>query len=167
MHPFAPGNDTMMTGMLDREFDAGALAGLREAVLGCATACGLPEDRAIEVMLAAHERAANAVRHGPGHGRLRIHRTVDTLRCEVSDPGPASQDHTPGGTGGKASAAPGAVPWPVEHGHGLWLVREAADQLRVTSGPRGSLVTALFTLPAAVTPSQARRPGAAGDGAGR
>jgi anti-sigma regulatory factor (Ser/Thr protein kinase) len=92
-----------MTGMLDREFDAGTLAGLREAVLGCATACGMPEERAIEVMLAAHELAANAVRHRPGHGRLRIHRAVGTLRCEVSDPGSASQDHRPpGATGGKA-----------------------------------------------------------------
>ena len=168
MHPFTPGNDTMMTGVLDREFDAGGLAGLREAVLDCATACGLPEDRAVDVMLAAHELAANAVRHGPGHGRLRINRAVGTLRCEVSDPGPASQDHhASGGTGGEAAAAPGAVPWPVERGHGLWLVREAADQLRVTSGPRGSLVTALFTLPAAVTPPQGQRPGVAGDGAGR
>ena len=41
--------------MLDREFDTDALAGLREAVLGYATACGMPKDRAIAVMLAVHE----------------------------------------------------------------------------------------------------------------
>jgi anti-sigma regulatory factor (Ser/Thr protein kinase) len=155
--------------MLDREFGPDALAGLREAVLGCAAACGMPEERAIDVMLAVHELAANAVRHGPGHGRLRIDVTASTLCCEVSDPGPASSDgRAPGGTGGQAPGAPGAVPWPVEHGHGLWLVRNSSDHLRVTSGPHGSLITAVFTLPAAAAPPpQARRPGIPGDGTGR
>jgi anti-sigma regulatory factor (Ser/Thr protein kinase) len=154
--------------MLDREFDTGALAGLREAVLGCVTACGMPGDRAIDVMLAVHELAANAVRHGPGHGRLRIHLTAGTLRCEVSDPGPASLDgHAPGGAGSQPPGPPGAVPWPVEQGHGLWLVHKAADHLRITSGPHGSLITAEFTLPAATTPpAQAGRPGTPGDGTG-
>jgi anti-sigma regulatory factor (Ser/Thr protein kinase) len=129
----------------------------------------MPEDRAIDVMLAVHELAANAVRHGPGHGRLRVHVTASTLRCEVSDPGPASRDgRAPGGTGGQAPVATGAVPWPVEQGHGLWLVRKAADHLRVTSGPHGSLITAVFTLPAAAArPPQARGPGIPGDGTGR
>jgi hypothetical protein len=57
MHPFRPG-DVGEAGVLIREFDADALAGLREAVLGYATACGMPEDRAIDVMLAVHELAA-------------------------------------------------------------------------------------------------------------
>lgn len=143
--------------MLDREFDIDALAGLREAVLGYATACGMPEDRAIDVMLAVHELAANAVRHGPGHGRLGLRVTASTLHCEVSDPGPSSRDGRPGGTGGHA---PGAVPWPVEQGHGLWLVHTAADHVRVISGPQGSVIIVVFTLPTAATPPpQARRPG--------
>jgi anti-sigma regulatory factor (Ser/Thr protein kinase) len=141
MHPFKPGNDAEAA-VLAREFDAGALAGLREAVLGYATACGMPEDRAIDVMLAVHELAANAVRHGPGHGLLRIRVTASALRCEVSDPGPSSRD--------------GTAPWPVEQGHGLWLVHTAADHLRVTSGPHGSLITVMFALPAAAAPL--RRP---------
>jgi anti-sigma regulatory factor (Ser/Thr protein kinase) len=133
-----------------REFDGDALAGLREAVLGCATACGMPEDRAVDVMLTVHELAANAVRHGPGHGRLRLRVTASTLHCEVSDPGPSSR--VLDGTGGQAPGAPGAVPWPVEQGHGLWLVQQVADHLRVTSGPHGSLITAVFALPAARLP---------------
>ena len=120
--------------MLAREFDAAALAGLRGEALSYATACGLPEDRAGDVMLAVHELAANAVRHGPGHGRLRLHVTAGTLHCEVSDPGPSNRD--------------GAVPWPVEQGHGLWLVQMTADHVRVICGPRGSLITVEFTLPA-------------------
>jgi anti-sigma regulatory factor (Ser/Thr protein kinase) len=139
--------------VLDQKFDTAALAALRQAVLGYATACGMPEDRAVDVMLAVHELAANAVRHGPGHGRLRIHVTDGTLHCEVSDPGPASRgDRVPDDAGGPASGAPGAVPWPVEQGHGLWLVRTAADHVRVTCGPHGSLITVVFTLPAAAAP---------------
>jgi anti-sigma regulatory factor (Ser/Thr protein kinase) len=133
MHPSRPGGDAAAV-VLVREFDAGALAGLREAVRGYATACGMAEDRAIDVMLAVHELAANAVRHGPGHGRLRLHVTVGTLRCEVSDPGPSSRD--------------GIAPWPVQQGHGQWLVHATADHVRVTSGPRGSLITMAFTLAA-------------------
>ena len=155
--------------MLDRGFDTDALAGLREAVLSYATACGMQEDRAIDVTLAVHELAANAVRHGPGHGRLRIHVTASTLHCEVSDPGLSSRDgRAPDGTGGQAPGTPGAVPWPVEQGHGLWLVHTAADHLRVTSGPYGSLITAVFALPAAAAPPpQARGPGVPSDGTGR
>jgi anti-sigma regulatory factor (Ser/Thr protein kinase) len=159
MHPF-----DMTTGLLDREFDAHTLAELRQTVLGFVTACGMPGDRAIEVMLAVHELAANAVLYGPGHGRLRIHRTASTLRCQVSDSGMASLDHhVPGGTGGHTPAAARTVPWPVERGHGLWLVHAAADQLRATTGARGSLATAVFILPAAVNPPQGCRPGARAD----
>ena len=155
--------------MLDREFDTDALAELRSAVLGYATACGMPGDRAIDVMLAVHELAANAVRHGPGHGRLRMHVSASALHCEVSDPGPPSRDgRVRDGAGGQAPCAPGAVPWPVEQGHGLWLVHTVADHVRVTSGPHGSLITAVFALPAAAAPApQARRPGVPGDGTGR
>jgi anti-sigma regulatory factor (Ser/Thr protein kinase) len=152
--------------MLDRDFDADALAGLREAVLSYAAAHGMPRDRAIDVMLAVHELAANAVRHGAGHGRVRVELSVGTLRCEVSDPGPASRDgHALGGTGWRA---PGAAPWPVEQGHGLWLVTQAADQVRATCGPDGSLITVLFTLPTAVAPApRAGTQGIRRDGTGR
>ena len=49
---------------LDQTFDADTLADLRKAVLAVATAVGMPDHRAAEVMLAVHELAANAVRHG-------------------------------------------------------------------------------------------------------
>ena len=164
MHPVKPGNGAE-AGVLAREFDADALAGLRQAVLGYATTCGMPEDRAFDVMLAVHELAANAVRHGPGHGRLRLHVTAGALHCEVSDPGPSSSDGHAGGTAGQA---PGALPWPVEQGHGLWLVHKAADHFRVSSGPHGSLIVMVFTLPATLAPPrQSCKPGLPGDGTGR
>jgi anti-sigma regulatory factor (Ser/Thr protein kinase) len=119
------------------------------------------------VMLAVHELAANTVHHGPGHGRLRIHVTASTLHCEVSDPGLSCRDgRAPDGTGGQAPGTPGAVPWPVEQGHGLWLVHTAADHLRVTSGPHGSLITACCTArhprPGCPPPSINPRPGSGG-----
>lgn len=155
--------------MLDRDFDVDALAGLREAVLSCAAAAGIPRGQALDVMLAVHELAANAVRHGAGHGRVRMWRSDGSLRCEVSDPGPASRNGlASGGAAGRAPGDPGAVPWPVEHGHGLWLVTKVADQVRVTSGPGGSLISVLFTLPTAVAPApRAAVRGIPGGGGGR
>jgi anti-sigma regulatory factor (Ser/Thr protein kinase) len=48
----------------------------------------MPEGRALDVMLAVHELAANAVEHGGGTGRLRMSVTNRELICQVSDPGP-------------------------------------------------------------------------------
>jgi anti-sigma regulatory factor (Ser/Thr protein kinase) len=115
--------------VLEREFDAATLAGLRDAVLAFAGARGMSRGQATDVMLAVHELAANAVRHGPGHGRLRMRVAASTLRCEVSDPGQAS-----------------AGPWEVKQGHGLWLAGKTADHMSVTSGPEGSRITLRFAL---------------------
>ena len=112
--------------VLDERFDAGALHLLRERVAACAAAAGMRADRAMEVTLAVHELAANAVRHGAGAGRLLVRAAGGALRCQVSDAGP--------GTG----------PWPLRQGHGLWIVQAVADQVTVSSGPHGSQVTAVF-----------------------
>jgi len=127
MHPSRSG--AAEPAELDREFNSASLAGLREAVLAFAAASGMSRGRATDVMLAVHELAANAVRHGPGHGRLRMRVTARTLRCEVSDPGQAS-----------------AGRWQVKEGHGLWLVGKTADHVSVTSGPEGSRITLRFAL---------------------
>jgi anti-sigma regulatory factor (Ser/Thr protein kinase) len=112
--------------ILDESFDAATLRLLRERVAACAVAAGVREDRAAEVTLAVHEMAANAVRHGAGSGRLLVRAAGGTLRCQVSDAGP--------GTG----------PWPVQQGHGLWIVRQVVGGVTVSSGPHGSQVTAVF-----------------------
>lgn len=141
MYPSAPGTDAESV-VLEREFDAAALGGLREAVRAFAAARGMSRSRAIDVMLAVHELAANAVRHGPGHGRLRMRVTARTLRCEVSDPGPAGGGHA----GTAPGRVPGAGPWEVKEGHGLWLVGQTADHMSVTSGPEGSRIALRFAL---------------------
>ena len=89
-----------------------------------------------------HELAANAVRHGAGHGRLRIWKAQDALRCEVSDDG---TDGVPA-SGAAGSQAGDTVPWNVEYGHGLWLIRQVADQASVRSGPGGTVAVVSFEL---------------------
>lgn len=128
--------------MLDFAFDAGRLSELRKAVLAEAAGAGLPGNRAADVMLAVHELAANAVRHGAGSGLLSMRARDGQVHCRVSDMGPAQAD----GTAVRAGAS--ALPWPVRPGHGLWLVQAAADQVTMGSGPGGRWVTAVFTLPA-------------------
>ena len=127
-----------LTPILDQEFDSGTLYGLRAAVQAHVDQAGLPEDRASEVVLAVHELAANAVAHGAGHGRLRIWDLADVLSCEVVDGGPPDA---------ASGAAEVTDPWPAEDGHGLWLVRQVADQLNLRSGSRGTRALITFALP--------------------
>jgi anti-sigma regulatory factor (Ser/Thr protein kinase) len=145
--PAKPGNDAEAAAMLDQEFTVGTLHILRETILAHATAAGLPEARAADVMLAVHELAANAVRHGGGTGRLRLRIAAGKLHCQVTDPGNAHANGHPPTTPASQGDDPAAQPWPCQPGHGLWLVRRAADQLTVTTGPHGSQVTVTFTVP--------------------
>jgi anti-sigma regulatory factor (Ser/Thr protein kinase) len=144
-----------LTPILDQEFDSGTLYALRAAVQAHADQAGLSEDRAGEVVLAVHELAANAIAHGAGHGRLRMWDLAGALSCEVVDGGPA---------GGPAeTSGPWTVtdPWPAEDGHGLWLVRQVADQMDLRSGPRGTRAVVTFALPRPEDGARVR-PGAAG-----
>lgn len=114
--------------MLDESFDAASLHLLRERVAACAAAAGMPEDKAVDVVIAVHEVAANAVVHGAGTGRLVLRAAGGELRCQVSD------------------AGPGPALWLLRHGHGLWLIHQVADQVSVSSGPNGFRVNAVFTI---------------------
>jgi len=123
------------------------------AVLSHAVEAGMPKDRARDVMLAAHELAANAVRHGAGTGRLQMRAEDGMLGVQVHDAGPASRTG-PAGTAGLAGQdIPGGDGgWPLRPGHGLWVVRQVADQVSVWRGPVGPVVTAAFALLAAGAP---------------
>src|ERR671922_66689 len=78
---------------LDQLFDGDSLYALRAAVAAHGSQAGLSDGRIRDLVLVVHELAANAVRHGAGHGRVRLWTTRDAVRCEVSD-------HTPGGPSG-------------------------------------------------------------------
>src|SRR3984957_16034567 len=81
--------------ILDQVFDADSLYALRAAVAAHAADAGLSPGRADDLVIAVHELAANAVRHGAGHGRLRIWRSEAALLCEVSDDGLPDVAKTP------------------------------------------------------------------------
>lgn len=144
--------------VLDQGFDGDSLSALRAAAAAHAREAGLSRGRASDLVVAVHELAANAVRHGAGHGRLRLWKHGRTLLCQVSDDG-AAQGAAPGADGvfggARAEAAaqvagtqPGdAAQWPCEPGHGLWLVLKIADRASLRSGPGGTVATVSFTLP--------------------
>ena len=121
--------------ILDQAFDADSLYALRAAVAAHATQAGLAPGRSDDLVIAVHELAANAVRHGAGHGRLRVWKSDRALLCEISDDGIPQ----PAGTGD-------ATQWRTEPGHGLSLVRQVADQASLHSGPSGTLATISFAL---------------------
>jgi two-component sensor histidine kinase len=99
----------------------------------CAGDAGLPEEQAGNVVLAVHELAANTICHGAGAGRLRVWNLAGALYCQVDDgDSPACAER----------AAVNA--FPCEPGHGLWVVRQVADQLQSLSGPSGTSVLVRF-----------------------
>lgn len=124
---------------LEQDFDAGSLYALRSAVAAHAAMAGLPPARVYDVVTAAHELAANAVRHGAGHGHLRLQTADGMLTCQVSDEGPpgAGKDQGPGAA---------AAPWPAGYRHGLWVIEQIADQFTIDRGPAGTTATAAFAL---------------------
>jgi anti-anti-sigma factor len=128
---------------LEQAFDGGSLYGLRAAVAAHATAAGLPPGRVEDLVIAAHELAANSVQHGAGHGRLRMWVHGGVLHCEIADEGrPAAAGAGPetDHTAGDASL------WRIEDGHGLRLIRQIADQASMQTGPDGTAAVISFFL---------------------
>ena len=121
--------------VLEQAFDGDSLYALRAAVAAHAAEAGLPRQRVYDVVTAAHELAANAVRHGAGHGQLRLWADGQALHCQVSDDGPDGP-----GTPGPAGA------WKSEHSHGLWIIDQVADHVALDRGPAGTTVTVTFTI---------------------
>ena len=126
-----------------QEFNAGSLYALRSAVAAHAAAAGLSRHRVYDITAAAHELAANAVLHGAGHGSLRLWAQDTYLWCAVADDGPAENGDRSGVSGDQGIAG---APWPVVHGHGLWIVSEIADDVRVDRGNPGTIITARFAI---------------------
>jgi anti-anti-sigma factor len=128
--------------LLDQVFDGDSLYGLRAAVAAHSLQAGLAQDRVGDFVVIVHELAANAVRHGAGHGRLRVWKHDHALYCLVTDDG-LPQAAAAGGT---QKQSPDVALWHSGPGHGLWLVRHLADQLSLNSGPDGTTATVSFTF---------------------
>jgi anti-sigma regulatory factor (Ser/Thr protein kinase) len=140
------GTDVDKLPILDTRFDSGTLSALRADVQTHASRVGFPDHRVEDLVLAIHELAANAVRHGAGAGRLRIWDLAGALRCQVDDGPLAFGD--PAATGADrqdGTAGPGVMSsWQAIPGHGLWVVQQVANQLQVTSGTQGTSATVTF-----------------------
>jgi anti-sigma regulatory factor (Ser/Thr protein kinase) len=137
-----PGGELLGTGpVLDQVFDGDSLYALRAAVAAHGMQAGLPEGRVGDLVLAVHELAANAVRHGAGRGRLQIWKVGGVLRCQVTDDG-AERAADPD----DAAAAPDPARWSIEPGHGLWVIRQVADQTSLQGGSSGTVAEVSFTL---------------------
>ena len=83
--------------------------------------------------------ARRACRAASGPGR----RQDGALCCQVDDTGPEIAAALKTEAGVNVAAG-----WPVRHSHGLWMIRQLADQMSIVSGPDGTCATVVFTLPA-------------------
>ncbi|TVZ03915.1 ATP-binding protein [Trebonia kvetii] len=131
---------------LAQDFNAGSLYALRSAVAAHAAAAGLSRAQVYDITAAAHELAANAVLHGAGHGTLRLWAQDEYLWCAVADDGATGNGAGPAGPGDARAHEADGSPWPVVHGHGLWMVGEIADDVRVDRGHAGTVITARFAI---------------------
>ena len=122
--------------VLEQAFDGDSLYALRAAVAAHASEAGLTRQRVYDVVAAAHELAANAVRHGAGHGRLRLWSDARALHCQVTDDGPPDPD----------PARDAAAAWQSGHAHGLWIIDQVADQVSLDRATTGTTVTVTFHL---------------------
>jgi anti-sigma regulatory factor (Ser/Thr protein kinase) len=104
----------------------------------------------VEVVLAVHELAANAIRHGGGAGRLRVWNRAGSLQCQVDDDGSPGSGEQEADHREIAPAEPNTAnhavvnSLPCEPGHGLWVVQRLADRMRSLSGSRGTSVMIMF-----------------------
>jgi serine/threonine-protein kinase RsbW len=124
--------------LLDTAFGWTDIARLRGLVTRHCAAAGLTGSRLDDFVLAVHEISANAVVHAGAGGRLVLRRGADGLRCLIADtiPKTPKMPKTP-------KTAPGE---PAEGGPWLWLAATLADDLSVTSGPVGTIVSLFMRL---------------------
>jgi anti-sigma regulatory factor (Ser/Thr protein kinase) len=124
--------------VLDQRFDLDGLPALRSAVAAHARHLGASPDCMAHLVIIASELASNAIRHGGGHGRLRLWRADSMLRCEVSDQGTGLSDSDSAGTHLPPPTSPGT--------RGLWIVRQLSTTLTIDTGALGTTIIAVLAL---------------------
>jgi len=106
------------------------LSEVRARVRQCALRAGLPEARAIDLVIAVSEVAANTVRHARSPGTLDIWSGENEIVCEIHDRGVIADP-----LAGQRRPAADALA-----GHGLWLVYQVCDLVELLSGQEGTTV---------------------------
>ena len=124
---------------LDQTFDINSLHMLRKTVAAHADRLGAPNDQVERLIIVAGELATNAIRHGGGRGRLLLWHHDDALHCQVSDQGTGTKDPTAGTSPPNPLARESG-------GRGLWICRNLASELTISTGPngRGTIVQAVI-----------------------
>jgi anti-sigma regulatory factor (Ser/Thr protein kinase) len=115
---------------LDQTFDLTSLHMLRQTVAAHADRLGAQGDQVERLIIVAGELATNAIRHGGGRGRLLLWHHDDAVYCQVSDQGPGIKDPTVGTSPPKPLARDSG-------GRGLWICRNLASELIISTGPNG------------------------------
>ncbi|GAA2615708.1 sensor histidine kinase [Paractinoplanes durhamensis] len=107
----------------------GDLPAVRALVRRCAEPL-LSADRLAETILAAHELAANTIRHTSGPGRITVWTEPGLFACQVDDSG-----HITDPLAGRVP------PDPLQpSGRGLLLVNQICDLVRIYTGPAGTSI---------------------------
>lgn len=106
------------------------LSAVRAMVASHARQAGLSTGRAIDLVLAVSEVAANTFRHARSPGTLDIWHDADEIVCQITDDGFISDPLV--GTRRPAADAMG--------GHGLWLVNQVCDRVDLRSDETGTTI---------------------------
>jgi anti-sigma regulatory factor (Ser/Thr protein kinase) len=113
------------------------LAAVRAVVYRYAKQAGLPEHRAIDLVLAVSEVAANTVRHAKSPGSLKIWYDTQEIICQIQDDG-IIRDSLAGQRRPSLDAM---------GGHGLWIVRQVCDDVEMHSDESGTTIRLHMKLP--------------------
>jgi anti-sigma regulatory factor (Ser/Thr protein kinase) len=111
------------------DFGLAELGATRRLVWDRARRAGLRPPRDEDLVLAVNELATNSVRHGGGHGTLRVWRESGALICEVRDHG-----HIEDPLAGRRRPDRGR-----DGGYGLWLANQVCDLVQMRATPDGSV----------------------------
>jgi anti-sigma regulatory factor (Ser/Thr protein kinase) len=103
---------------------------VRHLVQQRAATVGLAPARRADLALSVNEAANNSVRHGGGHGVLRMWHDQESLTCEVRDTGRITDPLV-----GRRMPPPAQA-----RGRGLWLVHQLSDLAQIRSTDQGSTV---------------------------
>jgi anti-sigma regulatory factor (Ser/Thr protein kinase) len=105
------------------------LAPVRRLVADHARRAGLAGERAVDLVLAANEVAANTISHTTGSGVLQVWPTAEEIVCQVHDQGEITDP-----LAGRVRHGPD------DRGHGLWLVNQVCDLVELRTGQAGTTV---------------------------
>jgi anti-sigma regulatory factor (Ser/Thr protein kinase) len=113
------------------------LGAIRAVVHRYAIQAGLTEARAIDLVLAVSEVAANTVKHAKSPGSLKIWYDTKEIVCQIHDEGVITDP-----LAGRRQPSLDAL-----GGHGLWIVNQVCDQVELQSDESGTTIRLHMNLP--------------------